>query len=106
MTRLPLTPFDPLTNSNLPRYRQVFVWLQQAILAAELKSGEQLPATRDLAHQLNLSRNTVKSAFELLQAEAILKRARVLAVLLLICQPICCVTRLQLTQTSVYNPSP
>lgn len=69
LTRLPLTPFNPLTHPGLPRYRQVFVWLQQAILAAELKSGEQLPATRELAHQLNVSRNTVKSAFELLQAE-------------------------------------
>ena len=69
LTRLPLTPFDPMIDSNLPRYRQVFVWLQQAILAAELKSGEQLPATRDLARQLGLSRNTVKEAYEQLQAE-------------------------------------
>ncbi|QEW05559.1 MocR-like pyridoxine biosynthesis transcription factor PdxR [Nitrincola iocasae] len=67
--RLPRTPFNPMADPSLPRYRQVFAWLQQAILNAELKSGEQLPATRDLARQLGLSRNTVKEAYELLQAE-------------------------------------
>ncbi len=46
--------------------------LRQAILEQELKAGERLPATRELATQLSLSRNTVNSAYQMLLDEGYL----------------------------------
>ncbi len=50
-------------------YRQLFELLRQGILAGRLKGGEKLPSSRDLASQLSVSRNTVKTAYEQLIAE-------------------------------------
>jgi len=52
-----------------PLYRQVFNTLQEAIIQGVLKSGQRLPATRDLSEQLNVSRNTINTAYDMLQAE-------------------------------------
>lgn len=43
--------------------------LRDAILSGRLTAGTRLPATRRLADQLGVGRNTVLAAFELLQAE-------------------------------------
>lgn len=49
--------------------RQILDWFRGAILDGSLGSGETLPATRELARQLGVSRNTVCEAYELLAAE-------------------------------------
>jgi GntR family transcriptional regulator/MocR family aminotransferase len=49
-------------------YRQ----LLDAILDGRLRAGERLPPTRDLARQLEVSRNTVATAYERLTAEGFL----------------------------------
>ena len=49
-------------------YRQ----LRDAILDGRLRPGDRLPATRELAGQLGVSRNTVAAAYERLTAEGFL----------------------------------
>jgi GntR family transcriptional regulator/MocR family aminotransferase len=49
--------------------RQLHVQLRQAILAGRLAVGLQLPASRALADQLGLSRNTVMAVYDILLGE-------------------------------------
>ena len=56
-------------DGNGPRYSQLTRALKQAILRGQLKAGSRLPATRALASELGLSRNTVLTAYESLCAE-------------------------------------
>jgi GntR family transcriptional regulator / MocR family aminotransferase len=58
---------DP--DSPVPRYRQLYDALRQAILGGRLRPGARLPSTRALATQVGSSRNTVLAAFEQLAAE-------------------------------------
>lgn len=55
-----------------PRYAQLIRALKAAILDARLPAGARLPATRTLARELGMSRNTVLAAYEQLQAEGFL----------------------------------
>jgi GntR family transcriptional regulator/MocR family aminotransferase len=61
---LALTP-----ASTLPLYRQLYRALRARILAGELAGGARLPATRTLAAELGVSRNTVAGAYAQLLAE-------------------------------------
>ena len=56
-------------EEKIPQYIQLFRALQSCILEGKLSAGSKLPASRPLAQSLKVSRNTVKAAFELLQAE-------------------------------------
>jgi GntR family transcriptional regulator/MocR family aminotransferase len=60
------------TDAALPTYRRLFLALRTAILSGRVQGGVRLPSTRALAAQLGIARNTVKSAYELLQAEGYL----------------------------------
>ena len=55
-----------------PRYAQLIRALKAAILDARLAAGSRLPASRTLARELDVSRNTVLAAYEQLQAEGFL----------------------------------
>jgi len=50
---------------------KVYRQLREAILDGRLRAGEALPATRELARRLSVSRNTVMSAYESLVAEGL-----------------------------------
>ncbi len=50
-------------------YRQLFRALKAAVREGRLVAGTRLPATRTLAKDLGLARNTVVAAYELLRAE-------------------------------------
>ncbi|HEX4268484.1 MAG TPA: PLP-dependent aminotransferase family protein [Steroidobacteraceae bacterium] len=50
-------------------YEQLARVLKRAIVEGHFHPGERLPATRALAQALNLSRNTVLTAYEILRAE-------------------------------------
>ncbi len=50
-------------------YRQVYDILRQLILVGDLPAGTKLAASRELAKDIGLSRNTVLAAYEQLQAE-------------------------------------
>ena len=52
--------------------RWLYDEFRRAILERRLSPGTRLPATRDLAHQYRISRGTVVSVFEQLQAEGYL----------------------------------
>src|SRR5271170_864015 len=61
------------TVSDVPIYRQVFKFMRDSIQSGALAPGERLPATRELAGQLGLNRTTVSAAYELLEAEGLIK---------------------------------
>jgi GntR family transcriptional regulator/MocR family aminotransferase len=67
--------FD-LALKERPRQASLTHWLyeelRRAILDRRLPPGTRLPATRDFAHQYNVSRGTAVTAFEQLQAEGYL----------------------------------
>jgi GntR family transcriptional regulator/MocR family aminotransferase len=56
-------------SSVVPLHRQLYEGLRGMILAGRLSAGTRLPATRMLARELQISRNTVLNAFEQLLAE-------------------------------------
>jgi len=56
----------------LPLHRQLYEALRRAMLDGKLGAGERLPSSRDLAEDLNLSRNTVVAAINQLSVEGYL----------------------------------
>lgn len=59
-------------QSPEPLFRQLYGELRQAILGGRLRPGDRLPASRALAEELGISRNTVLGAFEQLLSEGYL----------------------------------
>ncbi|GGB78947.1 transcriptional regulator [Marinobacterium zhoushanense] len=64
------------TDPAQPDYRRLFQALRQAILERRVAGGSRLPSTRALSAALGIARNTVKNAYELLQAEGYLQGRR------------------------------
>ncbi|MCO1604333.1 MocR-like pyridoxine biosynthesis transcription factor PdxR [Desulfosporosinus nitroreducens] len=56
-------------NHELQLWRQIYQHLKELMLSGQLKAGEALPSTRELAKELKVSRNTVCEAYDLLIAE-------------------------------------
>ncbi len=56
-------------NSGLQLWRQIYQALKELMLSGQLKAGEGLPSTRELAKELKVSRNTVCEAYDLLISE-------------------------------------
>lgn len=52
-----------------PLHRQLYEGYREAILDGRLRPGQRLPSTRTLAHELEISRIPVVTAFEQLVAE-------------------------------------
>jgi len=55
-------------------YRQLYRHFKNAIESGELARGDRLPATRELAGAIGLNRTTVTAAYELLEAEGLIRR--------------------------------
>lgn len=70
---VPLTTVSLDHASSVPLYRQLYNWLRVAILTGQLKPGTRLQSTRELAAELDVSRNTIMNAFEQLLAEGYLE---------------------------------
>jgi len=68
--------FQPDRDARQPVYRQLARFLRELIQARRLLPGERLPASRELAASLSLSRNTVNQAYQILLEDGLL-RARV-----------------------------
>ena len=66
------TPPNGGAHSPLPLNRQLYEALRRAMLDGKLGAGERLPSSRDLAQDLNLSRNTVMAAIGQLTVEGYL----------------------------------
>ena len=60
-------------ESNAPLHRQIFEYLRDLILENRLKAHTPLPATRALAGDLGVSRNTVIAAYDALLTEGYLE---------------------------------
>lgn len=60
-------------NKAAPVYGQIYESLRHAIVNQQLGPGSKLPSTRDLAALLDVSRNTVLTAFDQLIAEGYLE---------------------------------
>src|ERR1700723_1110522 len=68
-----LPPIALDVNGKLPMYRQLYEWFRRSILAGQLKPGQRVPSTRNLAAELKVSRIPVSSAYEQLRAEGYLE---------------------------------
>ena len=68
-----LPPIALQGRGEIPIYRQLYDWFRQAITAGQLRPGQRLPSTRDLAAELKISRMPVLGAFEQLFAEGYLE---------------------------------
>jgi GntR family transcriptional regulator/MocR family aminotransferase len=64
-------PLD--ADADAPLFRQLYEGLRGRILDGTLAAGARLPATRRLAEELGVSRNTVLNAYEQLLAEGYLE---------------------------------
>ncbi len=67
--RSPLLPLHLDGSAAMPLHRQLYAELRAIILAGRLPPGARLPASRGLASELGISRNTVTAAFEQLAGE-------------------------------------
>jgi GntR family transcriptional regulator/MocR family aminotransferase len=56
-------------NTRMPLYRQLEDAIRQAILSGDISTGQRLPASRQLAKDLGISRLTVKNVYEQLVTE-------------------------------------
>lgn len=61
------------SQSGTPIYRQLGSYLQRLIEEGSLRTGDRLPATRELAGQLGLNRTTISAAYELLESAGLIK---------------------------------
>lgn len=57
-----------LRDSRAPISKQLFQELREVVLSGRLKPGTRMPATRNLAHELGVSRTTVAQAYEQLKS--------------------------------------
>lgn len=62
----------PNIDSPLPKVRQLYLNLYQAIEQGRLPFGTRLPSSRELSQQMRLGRNTVISVYEQLVSEGLL----------------------------------
>lgn len=60
-------------KSGFSLYRQLYEQLKQQILSGNMVAGQRLPATRELASEYQLSRNTVINAYRQLEVEGYIK---------------------------------
>ena len=56
-------------NSEVPLYRQLVTQVQLAILSGDLRPGERLPSTRELARRFAIHPNTVSAGYRELEHE-------------------------------------
>ncbi len=72
-TAAPLLSIDINRRAREPLHRQLYIALTKLILSGRLQPGMQLPATRVLANDLGVARNTVLTAYQQLHAEGYLE---------------------------------
>lgn len=68
--------FSIVTGSSDPIYRQLIEQVRRLIAAAVLKPGDILPSVRDVALTLAVNPMTVSKAYNMMEIEGLLSRAR------------------------------
>jgi GntR family transcriptional regulator / MocR family aminotransferase len=74
--RTPASYIPPIALQDrelIPIYQQLYDWFRRAITTGQLRPGQRLPSTRNLAAELKISRMPVLGAFEQLLAEGYLE---------------------------------
>ena len=64
------TSFEP-QHGPVPRYRQVAAFIQSAVEAGRLKSGDTLPTEAQLSDYMDVSVDTIRAALQLLRDNGI-----------------------------------
>jgi GntR family transcriptional regulator len=67
-----IMPFKIDRKKGIPLYQQLISEIKRLIQTGEWEAGEKVPTERELAERLNISRNTVSSAYKELEADGIL----------------------------------
>ncbi|MEF7658722.1 PLP-dependent aminotransferase family protein [Bacillus thuringiensis] len=65
--------FNINRKSKNPMYQQIYQYIRTQILSGKLEQGKKLPSIRQLATQLEVSRNTTQVAYEQLQSEGYIR---------------------------------
>jgi GntR family transcriptional regulator / MocR family aminotransferase len=76
MKAIPTSFLPPIAldaSSGTPMYQQLSDWFRRAIIDGQLRPGQRVPSTRNLASELKISRIPVLSAYEQLFAEGYLE---------------------------------
>jgi GntR family transcriptional regulator len=68
--------FSIATGSSDPIYRQLIEQVRRLIAATVLKPGDVLPSVRDVAVTLAVNPMTVSKAYNMMETEGLLSRAR------------------------------
>src|ERR1700679_2201832 len=68
-----LPPIALDSRASTPKYQQLYEWFRRAIVAGQLRPGQRVPSTRNLAAELKVSRISVSNAYEQLRAEGYLE---------------------------------
>lgn len=76
MTAHTSTLFSITTGSSEPIYRQLIEQVRRLIAASVLKPGDILPSVRDVALALAVNPMTVSKAYNMMETEGLLSRAR------------------------------
>lgn len=63
-------------DGDVPLYQQLRDRVVEAIAGGELRSGDSLPATRQLAADLGINMHTVNKAYDLLRREGLIRLGR------------------------------
>jgi GntR family transcriptional regulator/MocR family aminotransferase len=74
--RTPASYLPPITlqdREEIPLYQQLYDWFRRAITGGQLRPGQRVPSTRNLAAELKISRMPVLGAFDQLLAEGYLE---------------------------------
>jgi GntR family transcriptional regulator/MocR family aminotransferase len=72
MRHIPASFLPPIAlepRSKTPMYRQLYDWFRKAIIDGQMRPGQRVPSTRNLAAELKISRIPVLHAYEQLLAE-------------------------------------
>lgn len=67
-----ISEFRARSESEAPLYKQLASHIRSLMTGGELREGERLPATRELAGLLGLNRTTVSAAYALLEEDGLL----------------------------------
>src|SRR6204780_3872586 len=68
-----LPPIALRPRSKTPLNRQLYDWFRKAIIDGQMRPGQRVPSTRNLAAELKISRIPVLGAYEQLLAEGYLE---------------------------------
>ena len=59
-----------------PKYQTIIGWVEDRIRSGELKEGDRLPSENELCRQFGLSRQTVRHALEILEAQHVVVKVQ------------------------------